>query len=271
MPKKELDLSFLNVEYEEIQLPSQGILYSTNNDFTKGKAHIRPWFTSEEKLIDKFNKGNFYNILKRLIQNSLEEKTDIEELTYGDFFFLLYWIRSLSYGSSYKATVECPNCSANIETDIDIYKYSIKYLEPITEPLTLILPKSQIEIKFRLPRIKDLIEATEKTHSDSLKYGVNISPDIFRLAKCVIEMTLPDSEKTILNAEEDFGFMLNKIWPKLPAIDLVAFRSEINKYDHGFVNNEMNKCPECENFFEIAPILSFEFFRPGSGGSTVNS
>jgi len=271
MPKKDLDLSFLNSELEEIELPSKGILYDKNNNFNKGKAHIRPWLTSEEKLIDKFNKGNFYNIIKRLVQNSLEEKTDVEELTFGDFFFILYWIRAISYGSQYKADVECPNCSAKIKSDIDIYRYSIKYLEDIKEPLSFILPKSGIELKYRLPRVKDLIEATEKSHSDSLKLGVTISPDIFRLARCVIEMVLPDTEHTILTQEEDFGTMINKIWPRLPAIDLVSFRTELAKYDHGYVNNEMTKCPECETYFEIAPLLSFEFFRPGSGEPSVNS
>ena len=271
MPKKDLDLSFLNAELEEIELPSKGILYSKSNSFNKGKAHIRPWLTSEEKLIDKFNKGNFYNIIKRLVQNSLEEKTDVEELTFGDFFFILYWIRSVSYGPQYKADIECPNCSAKIKSDIDIYNYSIKYLEDVKEPLSFVLPKSNIELKYRLPRVKDLIEATEKSHSDSLKLGVAISPDIFRLARCVVEMTLPDTEHTVLTQEEDFGIMINKIWPRLPAIDLVSFRTELAKYDHGYVNNEMTKCPECETYFEIAPLLSFEFFRPSSGGSSVNS
>jgi len=263
MPKKNLDLSFLNQGSEEIELPSRGILYK-NNIIKNGKVHVRPWLTAEEKLIDKFNKANFYNILKRLIQNVLEEKFPVEEFTIGDFFYLLYWIRGLSYGSTYKTELDCPNCGARIKPTIDLSKFEVVYLPDCTEPMTMVLPKSQIEVKFRLTRLKDLIEATEKSHSDSLKFGSSISPDIYKLARCVEEMVLPNEEKTILTQEEDFGTMINLIWPKIPAIDVFALREEMSKYDHGYVKSSTLKCPECEDYFEQMAVLSFEFFRPSN-------
>jgi hypothetical protein len=264
MPKKDLDLSFLVQGSEEIQLPSKGILYG-GTEFASGKVHIRPWLTAEEKLIDKFSRGNFYNIIKKLIQSVMEEKTSIDMLTIGDFFYLLYLIRSLSYGPKYTVNIECPKCESSIQNTIDMTKYEVTFLEDCKEPLSIVLPKSGIEVSFRLPRLKDMIEATERTHSDSVKLGATVSPDIFKLARCVNEMTLPNEDKTILTQDEDFDTMLLKIWPKLPAIDLAAFRNEIAKYDHGFVENTFTKCPSCENYFEQAPILSFEFFRPSNG------
>jgi len=270
MPKKELDLSFLIQESEEIELPSKGILYK-DNDFSKGRVHIRPWLTSEEKLIDKFNRGNFYSILKRLVQNVIEEKTPVDELTINDFFYILYLVRSMSYGPIYYTEIECPICESKIQSKIDLSKYKIKYLDLCKEPFEMRLPKSGIEVKFRLPRVKDLIEATEKTHSDTMKFGINISPDIYKLARCVEEMVLNNSERDILTQKDDFDTMLYKIWPKLPAIDAAALREEISKYDHGYVINELAKCPKCENYFEQAPILSFEFFRPSNTRTTDDS
>lgn len=265
MPKKNLDLSFLNQGSEEVELPSRGLLYKDNKILNKGKLHVRPWLTAEEKLIDKFNKGNFYNILKRLVQNVLEENISVDELTLGDFFYLLYWIRGLSYGPTYKTETECPHCSSKIRPTIDLSKYEVTFLDDgVTEPMTLTLPRSNIELKFRLTRVKDLIEATEKSLSNTTKLGVNVSPDIYKLARCVEEMVLPNEEKTILTQEEDFGTMLNLIWPKLPAIDVMALREEMAKYDHGYVKSVNVKCPECENFFEQAAVLTFEFFRPSS-------
>jgi uncharacterized protein (UPF0212 family) len=270
MPKKNLDLSFLIQGTEEIELPSKGLLYK-DGDFVKGKVHVRPWLTTEEKLIDKFTRGNFYSILKKLVQNVMEEKTSVEEMTVSDFFYVLYIIRAMSYGPIYYTDTECPICEAKIQSKIDLSKYKTKYLEPCAEPFTMTLPKSRIEIKFRLPRVKDLIEATEKTHSEALKFGVNVSPDIFKLARCVEEMVLNNVERDILTQEEDFDTMLYKIWPKLPAIDAAAIREEMSKYDHGYVTNEMTKCPSCENNFEQAPVLSFEFFRPSSTGTSDDS
>ncbi len=263
LPKKELDLSFLNQGSEEIELPSRGILYKSK-EIKNGKVHVRPWLTPEEKLIDKFSRGNFYNILKRLVQNVLEEKFPVEELTIGDFFYLLYWIRGLSYGPKYKTETDCPNCGARIKATIDLTKFEVTYLPECVEPMSMVLPKSRIEVKFRLVRLKDLIEATEKSHSETLKYGSAISPDIYKLAKCVLEMVLPNEEKTILTQEEDFSTMLNLIWPKLPAIDILALREEMAKFDHGYIKSSASKCPECENYFEQMAVLSFEFFRPSS-------
>ena len=149
MPKKSLDLSFLNQGSEEIELPSRGILY-TNKDLKKGKLHVRTWLTGEEKLIDKFSKGNFYNILKRLVQNVVEEKVSVEELTIGDFFYVLYWIRSLSYGSKYRTEVTCPKCGTVVRPIVDMWNYKVTYLEELVEPITYTLPVSGIELKFNL-------------------------------------------------------------------------------------------------------------------------
>lgn len=260
MPKKELDLSFLNQKYEELELPSLGKLYK--KDFVNGKVNVRPWLTSEEKLIDKFNKGNFYNILKRLIQSVIEEKGSVDELTKGDFFYLLYWARTISYGSVYNIESTCTKCGSDIKTKIDLQDFPITYLTEVVEPITLVLPVSKIEVKFRLPRIKDIIEATEKTHSDHIRFGVTINEEIYLFARCVDEMLLPNTDKTILTGLDDFDTMLHKIWSKLPANDVLAFREEIKKYNHGYVDNIFVKCPECGDYFEQSPVLSLEFFRP---------
>jgi len=50
MAKKDLDLSFLKPNAEEFELPSRGLPYNEKNPLSKGKIHIRPWITSEEKI-----------------------------------------------------------------------------------------------------------------------------------------------------------------------------------------------------------------------------
>jgi len=271
MPKKELDLSFLTQTTEEIELPSRGLFYEMP-ELKKGKLHIRPWIATDEKLIDRFNKGNFYDVLKRLVQNVVEEKIKVDELTSGDFFYLLNMIRAISYGSVYLIKRSCPSCDANISVPINLYDYPVDFIEDgKKEPFETTLPKSGIIIKYRLPRLKDIIEATEKTSFEAKRFGSAISPDSYKLVRCVEEMTLPNKDNTILTQAEDFSTMLHKIWPNLHTIDVLKFRSELEKHDHGNNTNIEVKCPECEAKFEQAPLLSYEFFRPSSGGSELNS
>ncbi|NLE05619.1 MAG: hypothetical protein GX638_12575 [Crenarchaeota archaeon] len=271
MPKKELDLSFLIQPVEEFELPSRGLHYK-DSILKKGKLHCRPWVSTDEKLIDKFNRGNFYDILKRLVKNVLEEKIDVDELTTGDFFYLLNMIRSISYGSVYMIKRTCPSCDSNITVPVDLYDFPIKFLEDESkEPFEVTLPKSGIIIKYRLPRLRDSIEATEKSQFEAKRLGVSISPDSYKMVRCIEEMTLPNKENTILTQKDDFAVMLHKIWPIIQGIDILKFRSEIDKHDHGVVENIEIKCPECESKFEQGPVLTYEFFRPSSGGSELNS
>jgi endogenous inhibitor of DNA gyrase (YacG/DUF329 family) len=262
MPKTEIDLSFLKQSTNEIELPSKGIPYDKNSPFSSGKIHIRSWLTPEEKLIDKLDKGNYYNVIKKLVQNVLEEKADVGELTEADLFFTLYWIRGLTYGTSYIVTRECPECGEEVKISIDIGDFPITYLENYKTSIEFELPVTKIQLKMRLPRFNDLIDSTENKHSDAFRMGVKVSPDTYRFAVCTDEMTLPNDAKNVLTKETDFPLMLNKIWPALPANDMLAIRTEIAKFDHGYVDPIDVRCPLCGKYFKQGAPLTEEFFRP---------
>lgn len=261
--KKELDLSFLVQPSDEILLPSRGILYDSGSIFASGKVHIRCWNAPEEKIIDKFNKGNFYSIVRRLVENVMEEKEPIDELTLGDFYYILYWIRNISYGSTYFIDRQCPYCEEDVTIKIDMSQCETKFIPDIKEPVTVTLPKSNIVLKLRLPRVKDLIESTEKKKANDVISAANkFSPDVYTYIRCTQEMRLPDEDKTVLSGFDDYSIMLHKIWPKITAIDILAIREELSKYDHGYSIPAMVMCPECEKKFEQGLALSFDFFRP---------
>ena len=272
--KQEIDLSFLKQSYDEIELPSRGLPYTKDNPFSKGKIHIRPWLTPEEKIIDKFDRGNFYSIIGRLVGSVIEERVNIETLTDADLFFILYWIRSITYGSTYSIETTCPHCGNKVKVKINIYDYPIKYLSEFEEPFTVLLPSSGIELKMRLPRVGDLIKSTETKHSDLYKMGTTINPDIYRFALCTSEMILPNANKDVLNEndmENYLPFTLKKIWTALPANDIVAIRKAISKFEHGYIDNVEVKCSECEKYFEQAPLLEWNFFRPSNRESSTDS
>lgn len=268
MAKKDIDLSFMRPVYETFELPSRGLLYDKKNPLSSGKISIRPWVTAEERLIDKLQTYNFYHIIKKLIGNTIETPINVEDMTIGDFFFTLYWVRQLSYGSVYSIATTCPECKVDTKVDIDIALCETTYLpDGVIEPFSLVLPMTKIEVKLRLPRVGDLIAATENSQYKEKHLGVKVDSDTFKKVKCIQSMTLPNEAKDVLTAEDDFSYMLNILWPKLPAADSAAIDALMNKYDHGYIGTVACKCPNCDAVIERAPILSFEFFRPSSSES----
>ena len=267
----EIDLSFLKQSTTELELPSKGLPYPKGHPLATGKIHIRSWLTPEEKLIDKFDKGNYYSILKKLVQNITDEKFDVGDMTEADFFFVLYRVRFLTYGSTYIITNECPICREEIKFNLDLNQFKIKYLESYKDVLEITLPQSGIVLKMRIPKFNDLIEATENKHSDIYKMGIKVNYDIYKYALCTDEMVLPNEAHNILTKENDFVLMLNKIWPVLPANDMVAIRSELSKYDHGYVDPIEIKCPECGKYFTQGAPFTEEFFRPSGRESLDNN
>lgn len=272
MSKKtlDIDLSFLSNTYEPIQLPSKGKPYDKSSPLSKGTVNIRSWVTSEEKLIDKLTTGNFYSIICKLVSSAVQERFDINELTDADLFFLLYNIRSMTYGSTYKIDTTCPECGEKTTVTVDIYNYPITFLDKYDDTFTVELPKTKIKLKMRYPKVKDLIESTETKHSDIFKMGIKINSDIYRYALCTEEMTLPNAEGNVLNEETMDNFLpftLKNIWVKLPAGDITAIRKAIKKYEHGYLENADVQCTECQAYFPQAPLLGWSFFRSESGES----
>ena len=263
MPKKDLDLSFLRPVYDVFELPSKGALYDKTSSLRNGKLSVRPWTTAEEKLIDKLNSYNFYSIIKKLVNNVVEIPINVDEMTVGDFFFALYWIRQISYGKAYTVETKCPECRNDVKLKVDMNLCEKTFLpDDIKEPISLTLPSSHIELKLRLPRVKDIIEATENSQYKEKTLGVKVNSNTFKKVRCIESMILPNEEHDELTSADDFDYMLNVIWPKLPAVDSAAVDAVMDKYDHGYITTIPCKCPNCDKILNISPILSFDFFRP---------
>ena len=279
MAKQALDLSFLTTPYEEIELPSRGLVYknddSLNEDnspkytanLKKGVVHIRPWVASEEKIIDRLVKGNFYSVIKRLVEDATQENIKAETLTLGDVLYILYQLRALTYGSKYKANITCPMCDENVDVTLNIYDYEVTYLDAPETTSTITLPKSGIEVTLRIPLFGDFIESTEEKLSNTYKSGIKVTPSQYLIARCITSMILPNEVKQELT-QENFGDIINKILPRLPLLDTVALTEELNKFEHGIIKSVGVQCPECERIIQVDALLRGEFFRPSVSRAT---
>lgn len=268
MKKKNIDLSFLNPTYEEIELPSKGLLYE--GGLSNGKIHVRSMLTAEEKLFDRINKANFNDIIDQIIQRCTQEDIDVNSLTLGDKLFLLYWIRVKTYGPEYTVRIRCDNCGEENNFNISLSEFDIKYLnETITEeelskgiePIEVVLPETKIKVKIHIPRNRDFKEATSISYVQMKKKGVALDPIFYQKLLCIDEIVLPNETGDILTQKEDFNLII-EIFEKLPSKDNLYIDKVLKKYDHGIVDPIYKPCNYCGELIEIYPVLNIEFFRP---------
>lgn len=271
--KKVIDLSFLEPVYTPVELPSRGMLYKDDSILKSGILNCRAMKTSEEKLIDKIDKYNYYSILDQIISNCTQEPIQVGKLTVGDRFYLLCWIRAHSYGPEYNIDLECPLCGHKYEGNINLDKFDPVFLEDdIREPIELELPVSKIKVKIIIPRSELYKKSLSRTFAEEKIMSKNKNKNkkndndekLYLKALSVKEMILPNADNTVLTAEEDFDMIFDIISNKLDAYDSVTFNIKWDMYDHGLIEPYMETCPNCEGVYEQYPLLSSYFFHPNT-------
>jgi|10_taG_2_1085330.scaffolds.fasta_scaffold04439_2 hypothetical protein len=131
-------------KYIDVELPSRGLV------------QLRPFNYEDEKVLRSVKKGqNAQNVLTNLIGRCVKD-LDVNELGTGDFTFLLFKLRELSYGDNYKITVECEDCGEKNELEVQLSKLNVNYAdENYSKPIKVLLPDSKKTATLRRPKIKD--------------------------------------------------------------------------------------------------------------------
>lgn len=265
MAKKQLDLSFLKPQFEEIDLPSRGKYYKGIPHLETGKLHIRAMTSVEEKLLDRFNANTFYTTVDEIISKCIKEDIDVDKLTLGDRIFILLKIRVMSYGSTYEVRYSCPECEAEYPITIDLSKFEIVYVnEDIEEPYEFPLPVSGATVKMRLPRSGDVRESTDRSFAERKKNGVFIDASVYQKAMCCEEFIFPESSQDagyVVKPQEDFKLLVG-IMQRLHVNDTREIERFFNDHDHGFTEPIMMNCKVCNASFEQYLALNWDFFRP---------
>lgn len=262
MAKKELDLSFLLPVYETLELPSKGKFYTKNPQLKDGIIKIRAMTTREEKIIDAINGNTFYQNWCDIIRLCTNATFDARDLTFNDFIYLLFYLRVKSYGSTYNIVTKCDECGKENRLTIDIGEFDTKFLfEDVDEPFELVLPMSNIKVFTRIPRMRDIIESSRKSYSETKIKGKKVSSETYMRAICTESMVLPNEELTKLDNPEDMLSIL-EIYEMLPANDSLYMKKFITKFDHGLLEPILVTCKECGEFFKQYPIITPDLFRP---------
>lgn len=240
---------------EVYQLPSLGKLYGENYP---SEVTIRSMTTFEEKM-RLGNQGfikTICNILDAVVTSP--ENFNALDLTTFDFYFLMYKMRAVSYGPTYKVSVRCPHCGKEVVCRVNLDDLGVDYLEDeISEPLSIgPLPRSGDTLECRFLRTKDLIYNDKRSKEILRTY-----PDYEGDPKYILEKTsrIKSVNGKVLNPGEAQMYV-----EQMPAMDSAYFDQAYSRLTDkvGMQTTCHEECPECGEVIDFELPFNSEFFRP---------
>jgi hypothetical protein len=116
---------------EFVELPSKGKLYPDNHPL-KGKASLEMKFMTakEEDILTSRSLIKKGVVIDRLLESLLvDKKIKVEDILLGDKNALVIAARVSGYGSKYKTSVTCPNCSTVSKHSFELDNLEYKFCE----------------------------------------------------------------------------------------------------------------------------------------------
>lgn len=239
------DTSVFEPVAEEVELPSQGKFYKEKNTSlyqNGGKILIRPMTMQEELILQNPRIVKTGQIINSLLRQTIKTPDiDLNFLLTADRIFLFYYLRSISYGDSYKFNFECPSCGHNEEIEVFLGQLNVKNPdENAEEPFLVDLGKNK-KIWLRYARGFDEDKFDLQDEKFKLKTILNLVVNIEEVPKQYWEKVL-----TNLTVKES-AQLQQEILDKTPGLD-----TEI-KHTCSSCNTEHNiSLPITANFFRIS-------------------
>lgn len=156
-------MSKLKFPTEEIELPSQGLLYPETSPLSKGKIEMKYMTTREEDILTNQNYIKQGIVLDKLLQSMIVTPINYDEVLAGDKDGIMLAARILGYGAEYEFEYK------GQEVTIDLSKVDAKPLNMslITKGVNLFeftTPRTQTKLTFKL-----LTHGDDKAISAELK------------------------------------------------------------------------------------------------------
>lgn len=245
----------------EIQLPSMGYL---NPEIPDGKIVQRCITVRDQKFVvgSRSSGGNnTRQLLKRTIETP--DNVDIDNLTVSDTLFLLFKLRSLSYGDKFSFKSRCPECGNRIEVTIDLSQLPVEPLsEDYAKSLEVVLPNSGDTVYTQILRNRDIDEVNAEVKRLAKKNGDDDGTAfILRLVKMVKKIKLKEA-----NADGDkvleHPVDIQKYIEDLTDLDATAIASTTSNIRFGVVPTIEHVCPSCREYIDLNLEFDANFFRP---------
>jgi hypothetical protein len=241
-------------------LPSLGKIYPEDSLLhNKENILIREMSGVEEDILTSTNLLKTGKAMDIVLKNCILEKDiDVNTMILGDRNSILISLMLASYGSSYKVDILCPNCGEKTKeyefkiADLPIKNLSVEPDLPGKNEFSFTLPKSNLNIKFRL-----LTHSLDKEIKDTVDRLKNISTDnrekysTTRLKYEIISINnIIDKNK--INSIIDTA--------QIPIQDSIAIREYIDSISPDIITKQEFKCKHCNETELINIPIDFSFF-----------
>ncbi len=230
-------------------LPSRGIFGGPE------KVTVRPMTTKEEKMLYTAKDGTF---IQKIVASCTVDPANLDtnKLHPSDITFLLYMIREMTFGPTYKQQMQCPYC--NLKQDIEI---------DITEMTNYLLDFDEMEKEFNLtlPVCGDRVELQLISQGDMEKIADTIKrlnrqgklkdPDgyeyTYRFASII---------KSINGEELDIKEVIDYV-DNLNLRDFDEIKKALTNVKMGIDTSNIRTCKNCGEEVEVFGVTVPEFFR----------
>ena len=142
---------------EEIELPSQGLVYPKDNPLSSGKVEIKYMTAKEEDILTNQSYIEKGTVIDKLLKSLIVTKINYNDLITGDKNAIMVAARVLGYGGEYKFTYLEKEYEVNL-SDIENKELDSSVYEP-----------GKNNFKFTLPHSKNVITFKLLTHGDDVK------------------------------------------------------------------------------------------------------
>lgn len=240
---------------EYFTLPSKGLVYDKK---VASEIHMSSMTTRHEMQRLAPSKSQF-KVLCDIIDDCMVDDIGMSsyDMCTGDYQFLLFKLRTATYGSDVTLKTTCPYCGEKSEVKFSIDDLSVlSDLESFNKYKTFVLPKTQREItlNYQTPHMFDKVLERVQEYSDRTGDTSTDQSLVFTLRELIdkVDGHKPD----ILNIDD---------WIRnLPMLDTNTIFAYAAKVDEaiGIDTNLEIVCDRCGKSNTVGFKVGPDFFRP---------
>lgn len=242
---------------EVFNLPSNGFIYEEE---VNPEVILSSMTTRHEMLRLSATEDN-NKIMAQIIDDCVESDLGISsyDLCLGDFQYLLFMLRVVTFGNEYELRGRCPFCGFEQNTKVNLDELEIKeYDDSLSELLEVKLPKSENKVRLTLqtPRMLDRINTKVKEYKRRHKDTDENPMILFTIMSSIEE----------IDGEKPNSFTLEEWVKNLPLADANMLMNRIDLVNSkiGIDLSIERECKICGTTYQVPFRLNQTFFRPNN-------
>ena len=247
------------VNPERIPLPSGGRLYKniTNDpDVLNGYIYMYPMTVKEEEILSTSRFLKSGAATRMVIDNCIASDIDAKDILLFDSNYLLFYLRSISYGDDYKFTLKCNNssCEQDFEHTVKITELGFEELpEDVNEPIKITLPKTGYTVYTILPRLFHSEEIYQRNLKKKKSTADADTRLVDNLMATILKIVDPDGTEVPPGDWEEF-------LTAIPGMDRAELREKTD-FSTGVDKLDGVVCPYCTTDYSGTIPIGTDFFR----------